>query len=212
MLLGQFPCQHLLALCYMASVVGYVVVKNEGGGVAFGFDDAGEVGVLRIEGAMRKKWRAERDPCVSPPLRIQDWEGDDTDGTDSSGDPDVAQASAPVDGGVVDDDEEEEPEGGATFHHHNLVECFARERGELEEALTRRFMMMAPMESVQTYQLYLQTDRFEKALLRELANPEIQAQARVTADIDVPWFVWLVDRKELDVAGMARTERSPMVW
>ena len=36
---------------------------NEGGGVAFGFDDTGEVGVLRNEEAIRKKWRGERDPC-----------------------------------------------------------------------------------------------------------------------------------------------------
>ena len=39
------------------------VQRNEGGGVVFGFDDTGEVGVLRNEEAIRKKWRGERDPC-----------------------------------------------------------------------------------------------------------------------------------------------------
>ena len=70
------------------------------------------------------------------------------------------------------------------------------------EALTSRFLMMAPREAVQTYQLCVQSDRFEEVIMRELARAEVQAAAHTTAVIDLLWFVWLADQKELVLAGM----------
>ena len=71
------------------------------------------------------------------------------------------------------------------------------------------FKLMAPGHAVHAYRAYIESEDFEQRLLQELTAQKADLQDFPNEDDSIPWLVLLVNRKEVDLAGMVSNARVP---